>query len=125
MLLERYLAYLIDILHEARLIIEFVQGMDEAGFRRDVKTQRAVTASLEIISEATKQLTDEFRAAHPSIEWKHMAGMRDILIHRYKEVNLDTVWQVIRTRLPELTAYIEPLIPSDDEVPPHESENRK
>jgi uncharacterized protein with HEPN domain len=45
--------------------------------------KRAFVRSIEVIGEATKQISREFRTDHPQINWRAMAGMRDQLIHRY------------------------------------------
>jgi uncharacterized protein with HEPN domain len=66
--------------------------IDYESFVKDLKTQDAIIRNLEILGEATKQLSDEFRAAHAEIPWKSMAAARDRLIHHYFGVNLDIVW---------------------------------
>ena len=68
---------------------------------------------MEIIGEATKRISEGFRSAHPEIPWKKMAGMRDVLIHAYDEVDLDEVWNVSQNAIPELIAMIEPLAPAE------------
>ena len=57
---------------------------------------------MENIGEAAKKVADDFRAMHPSVEWRAMAGMRDRLIHNYFGVDLELVWDVVRTRIPAL-----------------------
>ena len=47
---------------------------------------------LEILGEATKRLSPEFRRLHPDLPWRAMAGMRDVLIHAYDQVDLEEVW---------------------------------
>lgn len=112
--MSRDSGYLLDILVAARLALDFVSGLDQAGFERDVKTQDAVLRRLEIIGEATKRLSDETKRQHPDVAWKKMAGMRDFLIHDYDKVNLARVWEVLQENLLPLIAVIEPLIPPDD-----------
>jgi uncharacterized protein with HEPN domain len=53
-----------------------------------------VVRSIEVIGEAAKQVPEDFRALHPQIEWRLMAGMRDRLIHGYFGVDHDIVWNV-------------------------------
>lgn len=62
-----------------------------------------------IIGEATKRLSKDFREQHPTIPWKEIAGMRDVITHDYNEVDLDEVWTIINENPPQLLAYIEPL----------------
>ena len=73
----------------------------------DMKTQDAVIRNLEIIGEATKNLSAELRAKYPDLPWKGMAGVRDRLIHDYFGVNLDIVWQIVTAELPEVVVKVE------------------
>ena len=71
-----------------------------AQFHADKKTQDAVIRNVEILGEAVKHLSVELAAAHPDVEWKGIAGMRDKLVHEYFGVNLDILWDVLTTKLP-------------------------
>lgn len=66
--------------------------------------------SLEIIGEATKNLSDDFRVQHPQVSWKRMAGMRDKLIHEYFGVDYDVVWDVIENHILPLHNEVKILI---------------
>ena len=61
-------------------------------FFAETMVQDAVIRNLEVIGEATKQLSQSTREEHPDIPWKNIAGMRDLLIHRYFGVDLNAVW---------------------------------
>ena len=77
----------------------------------DALHRSAVIQQLLIIGEATKQLSMEFRNQHAEIPWRAMAGMRDVLIHAYRGVEIDEVWAAATVAVPELIRRLEPLIP--------------
>jgi uncharacterized protein with HEPN domain len=109
--LPRDEAHLLDILKAARLAVEFKGRADKDAFLADAKTQSAVLHQLLVIGEAVKRLSREFRAAHPEVPWKLIAGTRDKLIHFYEGVDLEEVWKMLTSDLPELIHLIEPLAP--------------
>ena len=104
-------AHLLDILKAARLAIEFKGPAGRADFLADAKTQAAVLHQLLVIGEAVKRLSPEFRAAHPEVPWKLIAGTRDKLIHFYEGVELEEVWKMVTSDLPDLIRLVEPLAP--------------
>ena len=69
--------------------------------------QDAVIRNLEIIGEAVKNISPATRAEYSDIPWKQIAGLRDVLIHHYFGVDLETVWLVVEKRLPVLAERIE------------------
>ena len=107
--------YLLNILENARLILTFAKGSKDS-FASDLKTQYAVIRCIEIMGEATKRLSTEFRTQHAEIAWKDMTGMREILIHEYDTIDFEEIWKVVKNDIPALIAQIEPLIPPDDEA---------
>lgn len=98
--------YLDDIRNAISEVEDFTRGMDFEAFVTDKKTINAVIRSLEVIGEATKHIPSSIRKKHPEIPWTRMAGMRDVLIHDYMGVDLKTIWNVIRERLPELKIHL-------------------
>lgn len=104
-------AHLLDILKAARLAIEFKGAADKPEFLEDAKTQSAILHQLLIIGEAVKRISPEFRAAHPEVPWKLIAGTRDKLIHFYEGVDLEEVWKMVSSDLPELIRLIERMVP--------------
>jgi uncharacterized protein with HEPN domain len=104
-------ATLLDIATAARLVLEFTEGMDQAAFLDDIKTQSSVLHQLMVLGEAVKRLSDEFRSRHPEIPWTLMAGMRDKLIHGYDIVDLEEVWKTANRDVPDLLHWLEPHLP--------------
>ena len=64
--------------------------------------QDAVIRNIEVIGEAAKRVSAEVRAGIPSLDWKAICGMRDVLIHDYIGVDIEEVWNVASARVPEL-----------------------
>jgi len=106
-------AFLLDISHAARLVLEFVTGADEAAFQTDKMRQSAVLHQILVIGEAVKRLSPGFRSRNPGIPWARIAGMRDRLIHAYDEVDLEEVWETATTHIPDLLERLEPLLPRE------------
>jgi uncharacterized protein with HEPN domain len=70
-----------------------VNGMDERAFLENVTVQDASIRRLEIIGKAVKNLSPEFKEKHSDIEWKKIAGLRDVLIHAYFGIDLELTWR--------------------------------
>lgn len=66
---------------------------------------------MEIIGEAARRLSDEFRAAHPGIPWRKVIGLRNVLAHRYDEVDDVEVWRLAREEIPPLVQQLEAVLP--------------
>jgi uncharacterized protein with HEPN domain len=62
----------------------------------------AIIKSIEIIGEAASKVTDTFKTKNSNIPWNDIINMRNRLIHAYFDVNLDIVWQTVKTDLPDL-----------------------
>ena len=98
--------YIDHILNSINRIFDYISGKDREAFEADLVTQDAVVRQLEIIGEATKRISKEFRSKHPDIPWSDMAGMRDVLIHDYIDVDLGVVWKTASENIPDLKALI-------------------
>ena len=82
-------------------IAEYTETGEET-FLASRLIQDGVIRNLEVIGEATKNLSAELRASNPEIPWRQIAGMRDVLIHDYLKVNLARVWRTVVSDLPPL-----------------------
>lgn len=92
--------YLDDIVAATDKILRYLEGASYESFLADERTYDAVLRNLEIIGEAVKGLPAEFRAKHPSIEWRKIAGMRDILAHGCFSLDNRVLWDAIQHKLP-------------------------
>lgn len=107
--------YLAQILERAERILSFTHEGRDAFFRSHL-IQDAVIRNFEIIGEAAKRVPEEFRQLHPSIPWKGLTGLRDVLIHQYDGVNLAEVWRIVEKELPELRRTISTVLPPLDQL---------
>jgi uncharacterized protein with HEPN domain len=97
-----YRLYLDDILEAIDRINEYVRGMDDEAFGSDRKTQDAVVRNLEVIGEASRNLSDELKALSDDIEWSKIIAFRNILVHEYFGVSIPIVWDIILNKLDPL-----------------------
>ena len=108
--MKRNLPFLKHILEEINFLLKETRGLDFDDFVSNELLKRSCTRSIEIIGEATKNLSPEIKEKYKDIDWKKMAGMRDKIIHYYFGVNWDIVWSVIQDNVPELKGKIEKII---------------
>ena len=102
--------YLEDILDSCAKIQSYTKGMSKEDLLQDSKTYDAVVRNLEIIGEAAKNLPESFRERSSSSEWRRIAGMRDILAHAYFGIDDDILWDVVRSKVPELEEKVDGLL---------------
>jgi uncharacterized protein with HEPN domain len=98
------------ILDASKEAVEFAKGRSRAELDSDRKLNLSIVRLLEVIGEAARGLSDEFRTQHPELPWKKMVGMRDRLIHGYYDVDLDVVWETVTEDLPGLVAKLEQIL---------------
>lgn len=97
--------YLLHIRDALNAIERYTAGGKEH-FLKDERTQDAVIYKLAVIGEAVKRLPKALRDAHPSIPWKRVAGLRDVVIHEYDTTEIPKIWRVVERDLPALSEAI-------------------
>jgi len=107
-----YSDFLNDIYDAINKGISFINKMSYEEFKEDEKTQFALIRVIEILGEASKKIPSEIKSQNPSIPWREMSGMRDLLIHDYFGVNIEVIWETVKNDLPELKEKVQNLINS-------------
>lgn len=102
--------YLIHI-HECILRIEQYTTAGREAFFNDSKTQDAVLRNLHTLAESTQRLSDGLKAAHPDVDWRAIAGFRNVIVHDYLGIDAAQVWDIVQRDLPGLKRKIESLLP--------------
>jgi uncharacterized protein with HEPN domain len=85
-------------------------GRGREAFAKDELIQNWVVRHLQIIGEAAARISDDFKSKHQLIPWSKMVGMRNIIVHDYFGIDIDVVWSVIETDLPQLEQNIRRLL---------------
>ena len=102
--------FLQDIQNSVTKVFKYTQNINYQEFVSNDMIKDAVERNFEIIGEAVKNLSEDFRNKYPNIPFKQVAGMRDKLIHDYFGIDYEIVWKTIKDKLPEFNADIERLI---------------
>ena len=105
-----YRLYLDDMLVAAEKVLRYTQGVDLARFVDDEKTFDAVVRNLEIIGEAAKHIPAEVQARYPDVEWRSIAGLRDIVAHEYFGIDEDILWDIIMHQVPALLTQVRQIL---------------
>ena len=99
--------YVLHILEAIAKIERYTNGMLYEAFVANELVQDGVVRELQIIGEAAKRLSENFKARHSEIPWKKITGTRDKLIHDYFETNVELIFEVVERDLPELKAALQ------------------
>ena len=104
-----YLRHILD----ATTKIEEYASVGHERFLAESHWHDAIIRQLEIVGEATKQLSPDLRARHPDLPWRRVAGLRDVLIHQYMGVDLEAVWGIVADHVPVLRQRVAQILASD------------
>ena len=106
------LIYVGHMLDTARKAVRLAAGQTRADYGANEALRLALAHLLQVIGEAARRVSDEFRQRHPDIAWKAIVGMRHKVVHDYMDVDEDVVWQTVTQELPDLIRQLEPLVQS-------------
>lgn len=102
--------YLRHILDAIRQIEEYTEDTDRAAFDARTMMQDAVVRQLEVIGEASRQLSDAFCERHDEVPWRAIIGMRTRIAHDYLNIDLDVVWDVMQHDLPNMEWRVQEML---------------
>jgi uncharacterized protein with HEPN domain len=106
---ERDAAWLWDMLHYARIVRDLILGVDYREYLQNRTIQLAVERSIEIIGEASRNISIQYKDAHPELPWRGMLAQRNVLAHEYGEIKHEKIWVVATIRIEELIRQLEAL----------------
>lgn len=94
-----YSVYLEDMLQAIDRALAYTSGLSSADFQQDQMRVDAVVRNLEILGEAARRVPDDWRSRYPDVPWQEMSRLRNVLAHDYQSVDLDVIWDIIKSNL--------------------------
>jgi uncharacterized protein with HEPN domain len=106
-------AHLWDMRDALLAIQAYVAEAGESGFRRRGMAQDAIIRQLTVLGEAPARVSESVRLAHGTIPWKHVIGLRNIVVHQYDRVSVDEVWEIVDSECPGLATRLGAILGAD------------
>ena len=98
---------LIDIVNAAKRILRYTKNVSRSELETNDEKLSAILYQITVIGEATKRLSEQLRQKYSKIPWREIAGMRDIIVHKYDQLDFEVIWDVVDRKIPELLVLIE------------------
>jgi uncharacterized protein with HEPN domain len=99
--------FLRDMLEAARKVIRYTNDRQVEAFVADEMAYDATLRNLEILGEAAKNIPEEIRQRYPEVNWRGVAGLRDVLAHAYFALDEAALWKIVRADIPQLLDLLE------------------
>jgi uncharacterized protein with HEPN domain len=104
---QLYIYLFEDILDAIAKIESYISGVSYNELCQRPMTIDAVIRNFEVIGEAANKIPANIRNKYPHVEWRQTIGFRNVLIHNYFEIDVESVWETIKKNLPVLKRHIE------------------
>ena len=102
-------------------IIELSRGLEREQLRRHEGTTEMILFNLMVLGEAANNITREFAAQNPDVDWKGLAGVRHKIVHDYADIDYDTIWYILQNDIPveyEKVKVVAATLPPEPTQPP-------
>ena len=107
-------------------VAELCKGLEREQLRRNEGTTERILFNLMVLGEAANNISREFAAMNPNVDWKGLAGVRHKIVHDYADIDYDTIWDILRNDIPDEYAKVKVLAatlpPELTEPPPNMEE---
>ena len=110
---RRYLRHIMDCMVRVE---RYTTGGREPFFSSTL-IQDAVIRNLQTLSESTLRLSPSLKSANPSIDWRSIAGFRNVVVHNYLGIDLDIIWHIVERDLPTLKPQVAAILQQLGETP--------
>lgn len=102
--------FLEDMREACEKVIRHTRGLTREQFLQDDKTFDAVMRNVEVIGEAAKHIPAEVRQQHPDVDWRKVAGLRDMVIHEDFGIDHEIIWDMITREVPVLLEQLKRML---------------
>jgi uncharacterized protein with HEPN domain len=106
-----YVGHMLDKAYEA---LSLVRGKTRQDYDRDLVLRLALTHLIQVIGEAARRVSPQFRDRNPQIPWEAIAGMRSKIVHDYMNVDEDIVWDSVTQELQPLIEELRKIVPPEN-----------
>jgi uncharacterized protein with HEPN domain len=101
--------YVEDMAVFCQKVLDYTAGLDKEAFATKPMCVDATVRNLELIGEAATHVPLDARLLAPDVPWRQVVATRNLLIHGYLGIDMDTLWSIVQTDIPHLLAALQPL----------------
>lgn len=115
---RKYIHFIEDIANAVKKIERYTNNLDYEEFSDNEMAVDAVIRNFEVIGEAVNNIPNEVKKKFPDVEWSEAVGFRNVLIHNYFGLDLESIWDTIKKNIPNLKKHVTKVLESEKEREP-------